>query len=896
MPNATRAVPREGQRGCPTPRRLPANRGENGGVQTRKRLLQLTALLLLLGPLLRAEDGSAGWLRYAPIPNPAQYNTLPSRIVVLGDTPTDQAAANELQRGLTSILGRPFTLAPKEADTADAIVIANLATLKNTFSLTGDTLAPESFTLRSSSSDHRLLILGADPRGELYGVFHVLAEIAAQRPLADVSDTPAAPIRWVNQWDNLDGSVERGYAGRSIFFDQGHIRPELRAGGDLTRTRAYSYARLLASVGINGCTVNNVNADLHTLSPGMLREFSRIAQAFRPWGVRLSLSVDLSSPQVVGGLPTFDPLDPTVAKWWQKKTDEIYALIPDFAGFVVKADSEGRAGPSQYGRTPAEAANVLARALAPHHGVVLYRGFVYNHHLDWHDLKADRARAGFDNFAALDGKFEPNVIIQIKHGPIDFQAREPVSPLFAALRHTSQAIELQTTQEYTGQQRHMVFLVPMWKTMLDTDLRADNRSTPLKQIVEGRSFPQPDGAPRPGGFVSVVNVGLDTDWLHHPMALANLYGFGRLAWNPDLPSKEIVDTWTRLTWGNNPELVGTISKLQLESWHAYESYTGPLGVGTLTDILGVHFGPGIESAERNGWGQWIRADHLGIGMDRTVATGTGYIGQYPPELAAIYESLATCPDDLLLFMHHVPYTHVLHSGKTVIQHVYDAHYEGAATAATYPVFWRTLAPHIDAQRYGEVLALFEFQAAHAEVWRDSIDQWFLAISGIPDIHNRIGRQPGRIEAESLLSTPGSEGFVSAPGDPVEDASGNHLALCTTAPCTLALPPTTTPGTFDLAVQYFDLHPGNARYELLQNGTVIAHWTANNTLPPDRPDKRLGGQTSTRFTLHNLILASGDHLTLRATPDPTEPAAIDYLQLTPTPHPHPSIPNPSSRNP
>ena len=476
----------------------------------------------------------------------------------------------------------------------------------------------------------------------------------------------------------------------------------------------------------------------------MLRELARIADAFRPWGVRMSLSVDLSSPQVVGGLKTFDPLDPGVAAWWQQKIDEIYTLIPDFAGVVVKADSEGRAGPSQYERTPAQAANVLARALAPHHGIVMYRGFVYNHHLDWNDLKADRARAGYDNFHALDGTFEPNVVIQVKHGPIDFQVREPVSPLFAGLQHTNQAIEVQTTQEYTGQQRHMVFLVPMWKTVLDTDLRADNRSTPVKEIVEGKSFHRPLG-----GFVSVVNVGLDTNWLHHPMAMANLYGFGKLAWNPNLTSEEIVDGWTRMTFGDDPRVVATIDRLQLESWHAYEGYTGPLGLGTLTDIIGVHYGPGIESAERNGWGQWLRADNKGIGMDRTVATGTGYIGQYPPELAAVYESLKTCPDELLLFMHHVAYDHVLHSGKTVIQHVYDAHYDGAATAATYAPEWTKLHGLVDEARYEETLKLFTYQAGHAIVWRDAVDDWFFKMSGIADARGRVGNHPDRIEAEAM---------------------------------------------------------------------------------------------------------------------------------------------------
>jgi alpha-glucuronidase len=758
------------------------------------------------------------------------------------------------------MLGRTFVVQPfsdGRSETDSAIVVGASSELRrdSLLKLGGARVSGEQFEIRYQSAGHRkiLTILGGTPQSEMYAVFRLLAEIAEQKPIpAEERQSPSSPVRWVNQWDNLDGSIERGYAGRSIFFDAGHVRADL--------TRAGDYARLLASVGINGCTVNNVNADLRTLTPEMLKEIARIANAFRPWGVKLSLSVDFSSPQVVGGLP-----------WWQKKVDEIYTLIPDFAGFVVKADSEGRPGPSQYGRTPADAANVLAKALKPHGGIVLYRGFVYNHHLEWTDLKADRARAGYDNFHALDGKFESNVVIQIKNGPIDFQVREPVSPLFAALQHTSQAIELQITQEYTGQQRHMVFLVPMWKTALDTDMRAQNRSTPVKEIVEGKSFGQPLG-----GFVGVANVGLDENWMHHPMALANLYGFGRLAWNPDLSSEQIVDEWTRQTFGNDAKVDATIDRLQLGSWHAYEQYTGPLGIGGLTDIIGVHFGPGIESAERNGWGQWIRADHEGIGMDRTVATGTGYIGQYPPELAAKYESLKTCPDELLLFMHHVPYSYVLHSGKTVVQHVYDSHYAGAAVAATYAPRWRTLKGLVDAERYAQVLALFEYQAGHADVWRDAVDQWFQKISGIDDVLHRVGHDPYRVEAESMAT----DGYTAVEATPWETASNGKAVVCRQSTCTLTTHFTGANGPHSIAVQYFDLRTGVSKYELLLNGKSIAMWRADATLPPATVDSKLDGSTSTRFTLPRIELHPGDTIVLRGTPDGGEAAPVDYLELTP----------------
>jgi alpha-glucuronidase len=817
----------------------------------------------------RAEDGSQGWLRYAPLTRTAaaSYASLPSQIVVLGNTPTDQAAANELQRGLTSMLGRPFTITHETEDNTGAIILTNLATLNKAFAVTGDKLAPESYTLgqKIEGRSRRYIILGADSRGELYGAFHLLELVSSNQllPTKPTTETPSSPIRWVNQWDNLDGTIERGYAGRSIFFDNGHVRPDL--------TRVHDYGRLLASIGINGVTVNNVNSDLRTLQPEMIREFARIADQLRPWGVRMSLSVDLSSPQVVGHLPTFDPVDPTVIAWWKSKVDEIYKAIPDFAGFVIKADSEGRVGPSQYHRTPAEAANAVARALKPHGGIVLYRGFVYNNHLDYNDLKADRARAGYDNFHALDGKFESNVVIQIKHGPIDFQVREPVSPLFAALQHTSQAIELQITQEYTGQQRHMVFLVPMWKTALDTDMRADNRSTPVKEIVEGKSFHQPLG-----GFVGVANVGLDTNWLHHPMAMANLYGFGRLAWNSNLTTQQIIDTWTRLTWGNNPKVVSTIDDLQSNSWHTYEQYTGNLGIGTLTNILGYHFGPGIESAERNGWGQWFRADAQGIGMDRTVATGTGYIGQYPPPLAKIYEDVNTCPDDLLLFMHHVPYTHVLHDGKTVVQYVYDAHYEGAATAQTYAPRWQTLHGLIDDDRYNETLKLFTYQAGHAIVWRDAVTRWFQKESSIPDKQGRVGNYPNRIEAENMTAAR----YTPIDVKPWETASNSKAAICNQPiGCTLTTKLNKPTGTYNIIVQYFDYWSGKSHFTLDLNGKPIGNWIADDTLPPARAENQPNGDTSTRITFPNITLKPGDTLTLHGTADNTEPAPVDYIEIT-----------------
>jgi alpha-glucuronidase len=500
--------------------------------------------------------------------------------------------------------------------------------------------------------------------------------------------------------------------------------------------------------------------------------------------------------------------------------------------------------------------------------VLLYRAFVYDHHLDWRNLKADRARAAYDIFHPLDGKFDDNVIVQIKYGPIDFQVREPASPLFAGLRHTNEAIELEITQEYTGQQRHLVFLIPLWKTILDFDMRADNRSTPVKEIVEGKSFDRPLG-----GFAGVANVGLDTNWLAHPLAMANLYGFGRLAWNPDISSEAIAEDWTRLTFGNDPLVVSTVDRMLLSSWHIYEQYTGPLGLQTLTNILGPHYGPAPQSQEQNGWGQWIRADHDGVGMDRTVATGTGFIGQYPPEVAAMYESLATCPDDLLLFMHHVRYTHRLHSGPTVIQYIYDAHYTGAEGAANLVTEWTTLQGHIDDERYERVLKLQEYQAGHAIVWRDAINDWFFKMSGIPDDKGRVENDPNRIEAESMKL----DGYVPVDVTPWETASGGKAVVCTGRVMCSALTTLERPaGKYNIAVQYFDYRHGVSTYTLSLNDRDIAEWKADNTLPGDA----MNGDTSTRFTLPGVELHPGDVLKIEGRPDDSEPAPIDYIEITP----------------
>src|ERR1035441_8139667 len=497
--------------------------------------LGLTALLLplLATGFLPAQEasgsGEPAWLAYRPVNSAAVFpDGVPDTVAVLGSGALEGSASHELALGWRGMLQRgPRIVTGASEGLKRAVVIGTKAEVIawRASAHGGRPLAPDSYRLYRDG--YVLIVEGGDERGVLYGSFALLRLIAEEHSLAalDESSSPADSIRWTNEWDNPNGTIERGYAGPSIFFENGKVRADL--------SRAAAYARLLSSVGINGCTINNVNANIDLLRPENLADIARIANVFRAYGVRLSLSVDMSSPQALGGLKTFDPLDPQVAAWWKNKVEEIYRVVPDFGGVLIKADSEGRPGPSRHGRPPADAANVVARALHPHGGVVLYRGFVYNNHLDWHDMKADRARAGYDNFHALDGKFDDNVIVQIKYGPIDFQVREPVSPLFGALPHTNEAIELQITQEYTGQQRHLVYLVPMWKEALDTDMRASLSAPPLpvKQIISGHNAPTEHHTA--GGFVGVTNVGTD-GWLGNPLSLANLYGFGRLAWGAHL--------------------------------------------------------------------------------------------------------------------------------------------------------------------------------------------------------------------------------------------------------------------------------------------------------------------------------------------------------------------------
>jgi alpha-glucuronidase len=578
---------------------------------------------------------------------------------------------------------------------------------------------PEGYRL--GRADGVTTVLAETPAGLLYGLYHVvrLGEAAFAEDFPATVHRPTHARRMLNHWDNVDrhpvmGQVERGYSGGSIFWRDGVA---LR---DEARVRAY--ARLVAATGINAVAVNNVNVhrtEAHLLTD-RLDDVVWLANIFRPYGIRVHLSVSFNAPMLLGGLPTADPLDPAVAAWWAAVTKNVYDAIPDFGGYVVKADSEGQPGPFGYGRSHADGANALADALAPYGGVVHWRAFVYNHRQDWRDRSTDRAKAAYEHFAPLDGQFRDNVILQVKYGPIDFQVREPISPVIAAMRRTRVAVELQATQEYTGQQKHICYLAPQWSEILSFPLV---EPTTVSELCTG-------------GLVAVSNVGDDEYWTGHPLAQANLYAFGRLAWDPALSPSAVLDEWISLTFpGADPGLRETLHVMMDDSWRTYEMYTAPLGVGFMVKPH-YHYGPDVDGYEYSPWGTYHFADRDGVGVDRTRATGTGYTGQYPPPWRDVYESLSTCPDELLLFFHHVPYGHVLHSGKTVIQHIYNTHFEGVERVRALRPLWDRVAGLVDPALHARVAERLDEQLRCAIEWRDQINTYFYRKSGVPDADGR----------------------------------------------------------------------------------------------------------------------------------------------------------------
>ncbi|MCL1991251.1 MAG: alpha-glucuronidase [Defluviitaleaceae bacterium] len=581
-------------------------------------------------------------------------------------------------------------------------------------------------------TDDALYVVGVQDKGVLYGMFHLLRLLAQKLELTgiEVVENPYNDVRMLNHWDNMDekdfmGSVERGYAGHSIFFENCEIVKD--------KLRIKAYARLLASIGINSVSINNVNVhalESQLITKKFLPEVSEIAHIFRKYGVTLFLSVNYASPMTLGGMETADPLDAGVRAWWKKQLAEIYAFIPDFGGVVVKADSEGRPGPFTYGRTHADGANMLAEALAPYDGLVFWRCFVYDCQQDWRDRKTDRARAAFDHFMPLDGTFLDNVVLQIKNGPIDFQVREPLSPLLGGMKQTNQIMEFQVTQEYLGHAKDVCFLVPQWKTYFEFDTHAQGVGSTIDKIANGSLYGR-----QHGGVVAVANIGNDANWTGHKLAQANFFGYGRLIWNPSLTAEAIATEWIQLTFGHDDNVLMTVKEILLNAWPTYEKYTAPLSVGFMVQPH-LHYGVNIEGYEYSKWGTYHFADCSGIGVDRTKATGTGYTHQYFEPNAKLYENIETCPDELLLFFHFVPYTHVLRSGKTLIQHIYDTHFEGVSDVENFIKQWDELEGLIDAESFINVQSRFKQQLDNAKEWRDQINTYFYRKSGIADEQGR----------------------------------------------------------------------------------------------------------------------------------------------------------------
>ncbi|KAJ5134664.1 hypothetical protein N7448_000316 [Penicillium atrosanguineum] len=830
--------------------------------------MRILFFLASLG-IVAAENGLDGWLRYASLSCTGQCRSkLPANIVVLNATETSPIyiAGSELQIGLKSIYGSHAEITWGKCKASSSVVVGTVEQYRETCgSLSGiPELEEDGFWL--STQGDKVRILGSNDRGALYGAFEYLSMLAQGNFSAVAyASNPSAPIRWVNQWDNMDGSIERGYGGPSIFFKDGAIVEDL--------SRVKQYGRLLASVRINAVVINNVNANATLLTPENLKGLGRIADVFRPYGVKIGISLNFASPETLGGLDTYDPLDTSVIDWWSSVTEQLYQNVPDMAGYLVKADSEGEPGPAVYNRTLSQGANLFAKALQPYGGIVMFRAFVYNQ-LNESNWDADRAKAAVDFFKPLDGEFEENVVVQIKFGPIDFQVREPTSPLFANLFNTSSAIELEVTQEYLGQQSHLVYLPPLWKTVLDFDLRVDHKPSLVRDIITGKRFNR-----KLGGSAAVVNVGTNTTWLGSHLSMSNLYGYGRLAWNAADDPEAILQDWIRLTFGLDPTVLKTLTQLSMESWPAYENYSGNLGIQTLTDILYTHYGPNPQSQDGNGWGQWTRADSTSIGMDRTVSNGTGYSGQYPDEIAAIYEDISTTPDDLLLWFHHVNYTHRLHSGKTIIQHFYDAHYSGAESAQSFLTQWESLKGKVDEERYNHIRHRLDYQTGHSIVWRDAINNFYHNLSGIPDTSKRVGHHPWRIEAENM----NLDGYKVYTVSPFETASGS-IAIVTASNDTVGTATTKVDfpsGTYDLAVNYYDLYGGKSHWELYLNNHQIGEWAGNSEdVLSHTPSIYLDGHSAMRIKFRGVMVQKGDVLKIVGKPDGVEPAPLDYVAFLP----------------
>ncbi|HEY2376394.1 MAG TPA: alpha-glucuronidase family glycosyl hydrolase [Gemmatimonadaceae bacterium] len=684
--------------------------------------LCLVAALLIPVHGARGDSGYELWLRYRRVRNPErlrEYRESLLPVDVEGRSPTLDVVVSELF-GLETLVAEDFVISSQARSSARLIVgtLASSATIRALVPASElAALGAEGFVIRQPLlAGRRVTVVAANSEiGVLYGTFALLRELQMERPMSELAMTSAPRVRRriLDHWDNLDGTVERGYAGRSL-WDWSTL--------PATSRRYVDYARANASIGINGTVLTNVNANAKVLTPEYLAKVAALANVFRPYGIMVYLTARFSAPIEIGGLTTADPLDPAVRAWWRAKVDEIYGYIPDFGGFLVKANSEGQPGPQDYHRSHADGANMLADALAPHHGVVMWRAFVYSN-----SVPTDRVKQAYDEFTPLDGQFRSNVLLQTKNGPLDFQPREPFHPLFGAMPKTAQMMEFQITKEYLGEDTHLVYLAPLFSEVLNADTHVRGPGSTVARVIDGSLQGQTET-----GMAGVSNIGSDSNWTGSEFNQTNWYAFGRLAWDHTLTPASIADEWVRLTFSNDPSVVRTITHMMLASREAVVNYMTPLG---LAHIMGTnhHYGPApwVRLA-RADWSPvyYHRADSAGIGFDRT-AEGSNAVGQYAAGVRDRYADRATVPDSLLLWFHHVGWTERLRSGRTLWDELALHYQAGVDTVRAMEREWRSLDGKIDEERFNQTRDFLGIQEREARWWRDAVLQYFQTFSHLP---------------------------------------------------------------------------------------------------------------------------------------------------------------------
>ena len=663
-------------------------------------MLRFFLFFLLITLNTYADDGYRLWLKYDLIKDAAKresYARSTRFITLQGTSPVLKSAANELQVGLQGLLGKTIPIITNAGSPTGGIVL----TIGKTSESAVQQLNDEGYQITNQTN---LTIAGKTDVGVLYGIFALLRQLQTGQPIANLSLTSNPKIRYrmLNHWDNTNGTIERGYAGGSLW--KWYELPET------IDPRYRDYARANASLGINGTVINNVNASARFLTDEYLEKVAALANVFRSYGIRVYLSVYFPAPKTIGGLKTADPLDPAVRKWWADKTKAIYERIPDFGGFLVKANSEGEPGPQDYGRTHADGANMLADALAPYDGVVMWRAFVYKA-----DPKADRFKAAYDEFTPLDGQFNKKVIVQVKNGPIDFQPREPFSPLFGAMPKTPLSMEFQITQEYLGFATHLVYEAPIFKECLESDTYAKGKGSTVAKVIDGSLHNYALTA-----IAGVANTGSDRNWTGNPLAQANWYAFGRLAWDHTLSAEAIADEWIRMTLTSEPKAVKTITDLLLKSREIYVNYNTPLGLSR--PWTGVHFAPEPwqNKSPRPDWTAiyYHRADSVGLGFDRT-ARGSDALAQYRPEVQQKWNNAETSPLPYLLWFHHVSWTKKLTTGRTLWDELCTRFYTGADSVRWMQTQWALVKPAVDPELFADVAGRLITQHKEAIWWRDA---------------------------------------------------------------------------------------------------------------------------------------------------------------------------------